>query len=49
MDGGHRVVRAWLDGKTEIDAVRFPEDPEPDIRRPRNLPHPGRARRTGWG
>ncbi|GAA1549715.1 hypothetical protein [Kribbella lupini] len=30
MDGGHRISRAWLDGKTTIDAVRFPVDPEPD-------------------
>ncbi len=34
MDGGHRVVRAWLDGKTEIDAVQFVTDPEPDLREP---------------
>lgn len=34
MDGGHRVVKAWLDGKTEIAAVQFPADPEPDVREP---------------
>lgn len=34
MDGGHRVVRAWLDGKTEIEAVQFDPDPEPDLREP---------------
>ena len=30
MDGGHRIARAWLDGRTEVDAVRFVADPEPD-------------------
>lgn len=30
MDGGHRIARAWLDGRTEVDAVRFDVDPEPD-------------------
>ena len=30
MDGGHRVARAWLDGRTEVDAVRFVVDPGPD-------------------
>jgi probable phosphoglycerate mutase len=34
MDGGHRVVKAWLDGKTEIEAVQFDSDPEPDLREP---------------
>ena len=34
MDGGHRVVKAWLDGKTEIEAVQFATDPEPDLREP---------------
>ena len=34
MDGGHRIARAWLEGRAEIDAVQFPEDPEPDSRRP---------------
>ena len=34
MDGGHRIARAWLEGKAEINAVRFPEDPEPDLREP---------------
>ncbi len=33
MDGGHRIARALLLDKKEIDAVQFPEDPEPDIRR----------------
>lgn len=36
MDGGHRIARAWLEGRTEIDAVRFTEDPEPDRRVPRS-------------
>lgn len=30
MDGGHRIARAWLDGRTEVDAVRFEVDPPPD-------------------
>jgi hypothetical protein len=30
MDGGHRVCKALLLGRTEIDAVRFEVDPEPD-------------------
>lgn len=30
MDGGHRIAKAWLNGLTTIDAVRFQEDPEPD-------------------
>jgi hypothetical protein len=30
MDGGHRIAKAWLAQKTEIRAVRFLEDPEPD-------------------
>jgi uridine phosphorylase len=30
MDGGHRIARAWLDGATHVDAVRFEQDPEPD-------------------
>ena len=30
MDGGHRLVRAYLDGITELDAVRFQTDPNPD-------------------
>ena len=31
MDGMHRVARAVRQGRTEIDAVQFPEDPEPDF------------------
>lgn len=30
MDGGHRIARAWLDGRADVDAVRFEVDPEPD-------------------
>ena len=30
MDGRHRIAKAALHGATEILAVRFPEDPEPD-------------------
>lgn len=30
MDGGHRIARAWLEGREHIDAVRFETDPEPD-------------------
>ena len=30
MDGGHRIAKAWLSGRTTIDAVRFSVDPKPD-------------------
>lgn len=30
MDGMHRVCQALLQGLTDIEAVRFVEDPEPD-------------------
>jgi hypothetical protein len=42
MDGMHRVCRALLDGLSEIEAVRFIEDPEPDYVgvRPDDLPYP---------
>ena len=30
MDGGHRISKAWLNGSTEIRAVKFKIDPEPD-------------------
>jgi|SRR5215510_381961 len=30
MDGMHRVARAVLQGRLEIEAVQFDEDPEPD-------------------
>jgi len=31
MDGGHRVAKAWLQGRTEVDAVQFDLDPPPDV------------------
>jgi hypothetical protein len=41
MDGMHRIARALLDGREEIDAVRFSELPEPDHRdcQPDELPY----------
>jgi hypothetical protein len=30
MDGMHRICKALLQGRTEIEAVRFEHDPEPD-------------------
>ncbi|MBV9334704.1 MAG: hypothetical protein JO243_02335 [Solirubrobacterales bacterium] len=41
MDGMHRIARALLDGRTEIDAVRFPVPLEPDYRSclPDELPY----------
>lgn len=30
MDGGHRIGKAWLAGMSEIKAVQFEVDPEPD-------------------
>ncbi|HEX4198781.1 MAG TPA: hypothetical protein VHZ26_15190 [Caulobacteraceae bacterium] len=30
MDGGHRVAKAYLRGDTDIAAVRFVVDPEPE-------------------
>ena len=30
MDGMHRICKALLEGRSEIDAVRFAQDPEPD-------------------
>ena len=30
MDGRHRVARAALEGRTEIEVVQFDEDPAPD-------------------
>ena len=30
MDGMHRVCKALLENRTEIEAVRFVQDPEPD-------------------
>jgi hypothetical protein len=41
MDGRHRVAKATLEGKREIEAVQFAEDPEPDYvgRGPDDLPY----------
>jgi hypothetical protein len=30
MDGMHRIARAFLEGRDDIEAVRFACDPEPD-------------------
>jgi predicted kinase len=30
MDGGHRIAKAWLQGATSVNAVRFVKTPEPD-------------------
>lgn len=34
MDGAHRVARALVDGKEQIEVVRFPEPPAPDVVEP---------------
>lgn len=41
MDGMHRVAKAWLEGRSHVDAVQFAVDPEPDYvgRGPRELPY----------
>ncbi len=41
LDGMHRVVKALLEGRSDIDAVQFPESPEPDYigRDPNELPY----------
>jgi len=41
MDGRHRVAKAAREGRSEIEAVQFVEDPEPDHvgRGPNDLPH----------
>ncbi len=41
VDGRHRVGKAWREGRSEIEAVQFAEDPEPDYvgREPDDLPH----------
>jgi len=31
MDGMHRVAKASLEGRAQIEAVQFDEDPEPDF------------------
>jgi hypothetical protein len=42
MDGMHRVCKALLEGRSEIEAVRFAEDPVPDYVGvdPEELPYP---------
>jgi hypothetical protein len=30
MDGGHRIAKAWIEGRQVVDAVRFDVDPYPD-------------------
>lgn len=41
MDGMHRVAKAMLEGRNEVEAVQFDEDPEPDHvgRGPNDLPY----------
>ena len=41
MDGMHRVAKALLMGESEIRAVQFEVDPQPDHvgRRPSELPY----------
>jgi len=41
MDGMHRVAKAALEGRTDIEAVQFVEDPDPDFvgRTPEELPY----------
>lgn len=41
MDGMHRVAKAVLEGRDEIEAAQFAEDPEPDHigRVPSDLPY----------
>jgi len=41
MDGMHRIAMALREGRTEIEAVQFSEDPEPDFigREPDELPY----------
>jgi hypothetical protein len=41
MDGRHRIAKAALQGRSEILAVRFIDDPEPDFvgRDPEDLPY----------
>lgn len=41
MDGMHRICKALLEGRDEIEVVRFLQDPEPDYVgvRPDDLPY----------
>jgi hypothetical protein len=42
MDGMHRICKALLEGNSDIEAVRFIQDPEPDYIgvHPDDLPYP---------
>jgi len=41
MDGRHRIAKALREGRSEVEAVQFEEDPEPDHvgRGPDDLPY----------
>jgi hypothetical protein len=41
MDGRHRIAKALREGRAEVEAVQFDEDPEPDHvgRAPNDLPY----------
>ena len=41
MDGRHRIAKADLEGRSDILAVQFPADPEPDYvgKEPDDLPY----------
>jgi hypothetical protein len=41
MDGMHRVAKALVEGRAEIEAVKFERDPEPDYlnKHPSELPY----------
>jgi hypothetical protein len=42
MDGMHRICKALLEGRSDVEAVRFKVDPEPDYIgvQPDDLPYP---------
>jgi hypothetical protein len=46
MDGLHRIAKAYVLGYPDVKAVRFPQTPEPDERRPRSSGGTGRPERT---
>jgi hypothetical protein len=31
MDGWHRLVKAWVDGRQSVPGIRLPRDPVPDL------------------
>ena len=41
MDGMHRICKAYIEGKSTINAVQFSEDPRPDFvgKNPNELPY----------